>query len=271
VSEAGSKVVLITGASSGIGSACAEHLAGQGHRVYGGSRSGKGTSGSWIPIAMDVTDEGSVESAVHRVDAEAGRLDVVVNNAGFGIAGAVEETSVEEARRQFETNFFGVLRVCRAALPLLRRRGGGLVVNISSIGGLLGLPFEGLYSASKFALEGLSEALSLEVRPFGIRVVLIEPGDIRTSFPANRVWTDESRDDSPYRESRLKVRSSFERDEASAPGPEGVARLVGRILRCTSPAPRYTAGPLFQRVAIPLRRFLPGRLFAWVVRRAYGL
>jgi NAD(P)-dependent dehydrogenase (short-subunit alcohol dehydrogenase family) len=265
------KVILITGASSGIGRSCADHLAELGHRVYGASRSGSVAGTAWSPVTLDVTDERSVEDGVARVAAEAGGLDVVVNNAGFGLAGAAEETSIDEARRQFDTNFFGALRVCRAALPHLRRRGSGLIVNVSSIGGLLGLPFEGLYSASKFALEGLSDALRLEVRPFGIRVVLVEPGDIRTSFPLNRVWTAESREDSPYHASRRKARAAFERAEARAPGPERVARLIGKIVGCRSPAARYAVGSLPDRAVVALLRWLPRRFVDAVVRRAYDL
>jgi NAD(P)-dependent dehydrogenase (short-subunit alcohol dehydrogenase family) len=220
---------------------------------------------------MDVTDDRSVREAVLRVTSEAGRLDVVVNNAGIGIAGAVEETSVEEAKLQFETNFFGVLRVCRTALPILRRQGSGLIVNISSIGGLMGLPFEGLYSASKFALEGMSEALRLEVRQFGIRVVLVEPGDFKTRFSANRVWTRESDEKSAYAESRNAVQKVIERDENGAPDPLGVAHLVGRIVERRSPALRYPVGLFLQRLAVGLKRILPAWGFERILRSAYKL
>jgi NAD(P)-dependent dehydrogenase (short-subunit alcohol dehydrogenase family) len=220
---------------------------------------------------MDVTDERSVTEGVLRVTALAGRLDVVVNNAGFGIAGAVEETSVEEAKLQFETNFFGVLRVCRAALPILRRQGSGLLVNISSIGGLIGLPFEGLYSASKFALEGMSEALRLEVRQFGIGVVLVEPGDFKSSFAANRIWTKESAESSPYSASRRAVQAVLEHDETNAPDALAVARRVGRIVEKQSPALRYPVGLFLQRLAVRLKRILPFWAFERILRSAYRL
>lgn len=265
------KVVLITGATSGIGRACAEELSRRGHRVIGAGRTLREASPAWRFLPMDVTDDRSVQDGVGQVVSEAGRLDVLINNAGFGVAGAVEETSVEEARRQFETNLFGVLRTCRAALPHFRRQGRGLVVNVSSIGGLIGLPFEGLYSASKFALEGLSEALALEVRPFGVRVALVEPGDIRTGFTAARIWTAESREDSPYRQSRTTFREGIERDESNAPAPEEVARLIGKIVEARSPAFRYTAGPPLQRFAAVLKRLLPDGVFAAILRRAYRL
>jgi NAD(P)-dependent dehydrogenase (short-subunit alcohol dehydrogenase family) len=266
-----SKIILITGASSGIGKSCADHLASRGHRVFGTSRKPSGKSGAVDLIPMDVTDERSVQEGVHRVVGEAGRLDVVVNNAGMGFAGAVEETSIEEARQQFYTNFFGVLRVCRAALPILRRQQSGLIVNISSIGGVIGLPFEGLYSASKFALEGLSEALRLEVRQFGIRVVLVEPGDIRTSFGANRVQTRESRGNSAYQASMETVLGVIRHDEDHAPAPDRVALLVGKIVEKRSPALRYPVGLLLQRLGAGLKGILPGGIFEAIIRSIYKL
>ncbi len=185
------RVVLVTGASSGIGRACAEFLAGRGYRVYGGSR--RLVAGSVVEsISMDVGDDASVHAAVSTILAREGRIDILVNNAGIAIAGAVEDTSVEEARDQFDVNFFGVLRVCRAVLPAMREQGAGYIVNIGSIGGLIAIPFQGFYSASKFALEGLSESLRLEVRQFGVHVVLIEPGDHRTGLTDNRRRTAES-------------------------------------------------------------------------------
>src|SRR5258708_5663628 len=189
-------VVLVTGASSGIGAIAAAFLAERGYRVYAGARSAV-TAAGVEPIALDVSDDASVTRAIEAILAKEGRLDILVNNAGFGIAGAIEDTSIDEARAQFDVNFFGVLRMCRAVLPAMRPRKAGYIVNIGSIGGLIAIPFQGFYSASKFALEGFSEALRLEVRPFGIHVVLIEPGDHRTSFTPNRRSTPHSPPASP--------------------------------------------------------------------------
>src|SRR5262245_54772812 len=167
--EAQRKVVLVTGASSGIGRAVATHLASCGPRVFGTSRHPAAEASDGIEwVAMDVDDDASVERGVASVLQRAGRLDAVVNNAGWALMGPVEETSIDEARAQMETNFFGVLRVCRAVLPVLRRQGGGHIVNVSSLGGVFGMPFSGIYSASKFALEGLSESLRFETRRHGI-------------------------------------------------------------------------------------------------------
>src|SRR6185295_4263495 len=150
------KVIIITGASSGIGKACADHLKSRDHKVYCASRSTEDQLAAGN-VSLDVDDDDSVRLAVQRVLDDAGRIDVVINAAGFGIVGAVEDTSIEEAKMQFETNFFGVVRVCKAVLPVMRDQRSGLIVNISSIAGLVSLPFQSFYSASKFALEGMTE------------------------------------------------------------------------------------------------------------------
>jgi len=265
-------VVLITGASSGIGKACAEHLARRGYRVFGTSRRAPfpptpPLPGQPVMLQMDVTRDESVQQAVDFIVRETGRLDVVVNNAGFGIAGAVEDTSIDEAKSQLETNFFGVLRVCRAALPVMRAQGEGLIVNISSLGGVIALPFQALYSASKFAVEGLTEALRLEVRPFGIQVTLIEPGDTRTNFHRVRVAAPGSAYEL-YAERALQI---METDERNGGSPEAVALLLERIIRSPSPALRYQVGPAIQRLAAALKGILPDRLFEWALAKYYRI
>src|SRR6266498_4866639 len=165
------KVVIVTGASSGIGKSCAEYLKQRGHKVYCASRSTEDQLSDG-KISLDVDNDDSVNRAVQRVFEHAGRIDVVINAAGFGIVGAVEDTAIAEAKTQFETNFFGVVRVCKAVLPVMREQGSGLIINISSIAGLVSLPFQAFYSASKFALEGMTEGLRMEVAPFGVRIVL---------------------------------------------------------------------------------------------------
>ena len=163
-------------------------------------------------LVADVTDDRSVEQAVAAVLEREGRLDIVVNNAGMGIAGPVENTSIEQAKRQLEVNFFGAFRVCRAVLPALRSQRSGYIVNIGSIGGLIAIPYQAMYSASKFALEGLSESLRMEVRPFGIKVVIIEPGDHKTAITENR--TEMSGGTDAYSQSfrlRWRVRRTMSR------------------------------------------------------------
>jgi NAD(P)-dependent dehydrogenase (short-subunit alcohol dehydrogenase family) len=177
------KVALVTGASSGIGEATAGQLAAAGFSVFGGSRTATAGCGTAVEqVVLDVRDDTSVRDCVDQVLAEAGRIDVLVNNAGYLCAGAVEEVSAAEAQAQFETNYFGVARMTAAVLPGMRERRAGHIITISSLTGLAAVPFWGHYSASKFAVEGLMEALRHEVRPFGIGVALVEPGAIRTPF-----------------------------------------------------------------------------------------
>jgi NAD(P)-dependent dehydrogenase (short-subunit alcohol dehydrogenase family) len=222
-------------------------------------------------LVMDVDDDASVEHAVRTVREDAGRLDAVVNNAGAAWMGAVEDTSIAEAKAQLETNFFGAFRVCRAVLPIMRAQRSGYIVNISSLAGVLGLPFSGLYSASKFALEGMSESLRLEVRRFGIKVVLIEPGDFRTQLPVARRQTAGSRSNDAYREAMARSKAQQDKDEAVAPTPEPVARLIARILETKNPRLRYSIGMISQRIVVPLKRLVPQRLLEGLLVRALGL
>jgi NAD(P)-dependent dehydrogenase (short-subunit alcohol dehydrogenase family) len=266
------RVVLVTGASSGIGLACATRLAERGFRVYGTSRRGlTGPVGNLTMLTADVTDDQSVDEAVAAVLDREQRLDIVVNNAGMGIAGAVENTSIEEAKRQFEVNFFGAFRVCRAVLPAMRRQRSGYIVNIGSIGGLIAIPYQAMYSASKFALEGLSEALRMEVRPFGIRVVLIEPGDHKTDLTANRQFTKGPGSTDPYGPSFAVALARTARDEQGGPGPEQIARLLYRIVNQRNPRLRYTIGPVPQRAAVWLKRLSPYSILEYAMRTYYGL
>ncbi len=271
-----SRVVLITGASSGLGRVCAEHLAALGHRVYGTSR-GASFPGPDAPdagpslIPMDVRDDASVRAAVDFVLARHGRLDVLVNNAGVGLAGSVEDTTPDEARDLFETNLFGAHRVCRAVLPTLREQRAGLIVNISSLGGLVTIPFQGFYSASKFALESMSEALRMEARPFGVRVTLLEPGDFKTNFTANRAFAAQAGDGSVYEERCRRAVAVMEHDEQGGADPMALARLVAALLEKRTPRPRYPLGMFFQKLLVGLKRFLPAGLVEKSIMAYYKL
>lgn len=264
-------VVLITGARAGIGAACAEALTAQGYHVYGTSRTPPDEALGYRMLAMDVNDDASVARGVQTILDEVGRIDAVINNAGFGYGGAVEDTSIEEAKATFETNVFGVLRVCRSVLPAMRAQGDGRIVNISSIGGLMGLPYQGLYSASKFALEGLTESLRMEVLPFGIHVVLLEPGDICTPFTANRRSVQAASTNPVYREQYAVTLKKIEADERGGASPDVVARAVLRILRRRNPKPRYVVGPFYETLAVLARRVLPDRFFQWLLMQNYGI
>jgi NAD(P)-dependent dehydrogenase (short-subunit alcohol dehydrogenase family) len=264
------QVVLVTGASSGIGLACATYLAGRGYRVYGTSRRpGTSQTSSVAMLVADVTNDLSVEQAVAAVLEREGRLDIVVNNAGMGIAGPVENTSIEAAKKQLEVNFFGAFRVCRAVLPAMRSQRAGYIVNIGSIGGLVAIPYQAMYSASKFALEGLSESLRMEVRPFGVKVVIIEPGDHKTALTENRIEASGGTD--AYSESYRAALARTAHDEQSGPGPEKIARLLYRIVNTREPRLRYTIGPATQRAAVWLKRLLPYSVTEYSMRSYFGL
>jgi NAD(P)-dependent dehydrogenase (short-subunit alcohol dehydrogenase family) len=255
------RVVLVTGASSGIGKACAERLQQAGYLVYGTSRQPKPGSRSFEMIRMDIDDDASVEDGVNLILRQSGRLDVLVNNAGFGIAGAIEDNTIEEAKAQLETNFFGTFRVCRAVLPTMRAQGSGYIVNVSSMAGLIGIAFQGLYSASKFAVEGMSEALSQEVKPFGIHVVLVEPGDLNTNFTACRQKTARCQENPAYEQEFRRALAVMEHDEQQGGSPDKVARLIEHIIRTPSPRLRYSVGPLAEKAAVLLKKVVPSRLF----------
>ena len=275
------RVVLITGASSGIGQACFNHLHQKGYRVYGTSRQArphtnetskaeKIRSTAFEMIQMDVDDDASVTRGVDYILEKEGQLDAVVNNAGFGIAGSVEDTTIEEAKSQFDTNFFGAVRVCRAVLPTMRKQKYGCIVNISSVAGLISIPFQGMYSASKFALEGMMEALRLEVKPFNIHIVLIEPSDVRTEFTANRLKTFAAPQNEVYLEKFTAALGVTEVGETQGPSPAKIAHLLEHILDTPSPRFRYPVGHS-SGVSIMLKRVLPFRIFERILMKYYKL
>lgn len=272
--SASQRVVLVTGASSGIGQACARHLAGRGWRVFGTSRRASAdgrAEGGVEMVAMDVDSDASVQVAVATVLERAGRIDAVVNNAGWALAGAVEDTTPDEARAQMETNFMGVWRVCRAVLPAMRAAGRGHIVNVGSIGGRVGLPFQAAYSASKFAVAGFTEALSGEVRPFGIHVALIEPGNYRTGITTSRRLAFGAGEASAYARRFGRAMRVIEADEQRGADPAEVARAVKRVLESRAPRLRTMVGPAFERVAASSKSVMPGRLFERIVLRIYGI
>ncbi|NOK05606.1 MULTISPECIES: SDR family oxidoreductase [Myxococcus] len=271
MSKSRRKVVLITGASSGIGQACAELLGAHGHAVHGTSRHPRADGAHHRMAVLDVTDEDSVQRAVASVLAAEGQLDVVVNCAGFVMAGAVEDVSVEEAQRQMDTNFFGALRVCRAVLPTMRAQRSGLIVNISSMGGAAGLPFQGLYSASKFALEGMTESLRQEVAAFGIEATLLQPGDVLTRVREYRQRARQSGPGSAYQEAFERVMNLVESGEGAGVPPEQVARKLLALVERQRVDVRYSVGHLSQRVGLVSKRLLPGRTFEHIVMALHGM
>lgn len=279
INENNKTVVLITGAASGIGKACAENLAEKGYKVYGADRlkvSGKQThqESSNVPtmIQMDVNDEVSVEAGINHILKKEGQIDVVVNNAGFSTFGAIEDTPISEAKSVFETNFFGVMRICRAVLPAMRKQQNGLIINISSTGGIMGAPFHGIYCASKFAVEGFSEALSLEVKPFGVKVVIVEPGDTKTGFTANRRKSSTFQINTVYKENFDKVLKITEDcEQQTGLSPYKIAKVVEKIIITPKPKLRYLTGTFLHTLGIYVKKFISGRWFEKIILRYYGI
>ncbi len=265
-------VVLITGASSGIGKACAELLSTRGYVVYGTSRRPVEAAPPGYPmLELDVTRDDSVQRAVETVLSREGRIDVVVNNAGYALAGAAEDTSIEEARAQLDANLLGALRVCKAVLPSMRARRSGRIIQISSLGGQVGLPFQSLYSASKFALEGFTEALRQEVAEFGIEATLVQPGDVQTRITENRVRVARAGAGSAYQERFEAVLKAIESGERGGMAAEGVAKKVLEVMEGGAPRVRYPVAHLSQRVAVVAKAVLPSRAFEQVLMSLYGL
>lgn len=264
------KVVLVSGASSGIGRSCADRLWRTGWTVVGASRRGT-SSGGWSPLVMDVDDDDSVTAGVAAVVGEHGRLDAVLACAGWGLSGAVEHTSIADAKAQMETNFWGAVRLVQAALPVMRGRGGGRIVLVSSIGGVLGIPFQAFYSASKFAMEGYGEALAYEVAPFGVDVTLLQPGNVATDFTAARRAVPPAAGDDPYAAAAAKAIGVMERDERNGVAPDSVAAVVERVLGARRPPRRVSVGRLDERVGLVGKRLLPHRLFERAAKGSLGV
>ena len=260
------RVALVTGASSGIGEAAAHSLLGAGFTVYGPSRKAAvGEERNGVPfVALDVTDDQSVAAAVGEVLGRSGHIDVLVNNAGLGITGAAEESSVEQARALFDTNFFGSMRMTRAVLPQMREQGSGRIINISSVLGLVPAPFAALYAATKHAIEGYSESLDHELREHGVRVLLVEPAYTRTSFDANAIPADEPL---PVYTRRREVFDVLIAEAIKAGDePSIVGEAIVAAATDSRPKLRYPAGPLARRVT-KLRRYVPATAFDKQIRK----
>jgi NAD(P)-dependent dehydrogenase (short-subunit alcohol dehydrogenase family) len=265
-----SRVALVTGASAGIGKACAERLAAVGWAVTGASR--RGTDGNgWAGLVMDVDEDAAVQAGVAGILEREGRIDALVAAAGWGIAGAAEDTSIAEAKAQFETNFWGCVRVVQAVLPHMRTQRHGRIVLISSIGGVIGIPFQAYYSASKFALEGFAEALAYEVAPFGVQVTLVQPGNIATDFTARRQFAEASQAGTTYASALQRAVGAMERDEANGAPAALVAASVQRVLEASRAPRRVSVGKAGERVGLIAKRLLPFRVFEAAAKGSLGV
>ncbi len=265
------KVVLITGGSSGIGKSIGEFLVGKGFVVYGTSRNpDKIENHPFNLLKLDVNDTSSIESAILQVISNEGRIDVLVNNAGMGITGAIEDTPTDEMRKAFDTNLFGAVDMMKAVLPQMRKQKEGLIINITSIAGYMGLPFRGIYSASKGALELVTEATNMEVKKFGINVVSVAPGDFATKIASGRYHTPVY-DESPYKEiyqNNLDVMNAHVDDGSD---PIEMAKSIYKIIQNPKPNIHYKVGNFMQKFSVVLKRILPDKIYEKLLMNHYKL
>ncbi|MBL0738348.1 SDR family oxidoreductase [Flavobacterium sp. GN10] len=266
-----SKVVLITGGSSGIGKSIGEFLHQKGFIVYGTSRNPEKVLNSVFPlVALDVRNSDSIKNAVNKIIETSGRLDIVINNAGVGITGPLEEIPTEEIRNNFETNFFGPIEVMKAALPQMRKQNSGLIINITSIAGYMGLPYRSVYSASKGALELITEALRMEVKSFGIEITNVAPGDFATNIAAGRYHAPVIKD-SAYEKVYGEVLATMNDHVDAGSNPNEMAEAVYKIIQTKKPNVHYKVGAFMQKFSIVLKRALPDKMYEKMLMNHYKL
>lgn len=266
-----SKVVLITGSSSGIGKSVGEFLIKKGYKVYGTSRNPQNYSDSKFPIiALDVTKRETISKCIQSVIGIEGRIDVVINNAGAGITGPVEEIPDAEIKRNFDTNFFGPINVIKAVLPQMRQQNSGLIINVTSIAGYMGLPYRGIYSASKGALELITEAFRMEIKDFNIHMANLAPGDFATNIVAGRYHAPVIKD-SPYEKKYSFVLNAIDEGVNKGNNPEMVAKKVLDIINTSKPKTHYKVGAFMQKFSIVLKCILPDKVYEKLLLKHYKL
>ena len=266
-----SKVVLITGGSSGIGKSIGEFLQQKGFVVYGTSRNPEKVLNSVFPlVALDVRNADSIKSAVAKIIATSGRLDVVINNAGVGITGPLEEIPMEEIKNNFETNFFGPIEVMKAVLPQMREQKSGLIINITSIAGYMGLPYRSVYSASKGALELITEALRMEVKQFGVEITNVAPGDFATNIASGRYHAPVLQG-SAYEKVYGETLATMNDHVDAGSNPNEMAEAVFKIMQEKKPNVHYKVGAFMQKFSIVLKRALPDKVYEKMLMNHYKL
>ena len=266
------KIILVTGASSGIGLACANQLYAAGHTVYGSSRDLKRMeSVLFNPLQLDVTNDASVSSAYKEIIRAEGRLDVLINNAGNGVIGPAYAMPVEVAKQQFDVNFFGLIRMSNAVLEGMIAANTGLIINISSLAGLFGLPYQSMYCASKYAVEAYSQSLRMELHNTGIKVVLINPGDYKSNFTANRKKIPFVIKNDKLLAEYNGVIARVEQDENMATNPEPLAKQLVEIIESSNPSHRYLTGDFNQRILPRLKNILSNSLFEKLMNGHYNI
>lgn len=262
-------VVLVTGASGGMGYSISHHLGAQGHRVYGTSRKRQSKSPNFTWVELDVTDRQQIEKVVGDIIAKEGKLDVLINNAGIGMISSLEEAPETSINQVMDTNFGGVLRLIQAVLPHMRERKSGKIINISSIAGLIGLPYRSIYSASKFAVEGLTEALRAEVNKFDIQACTVQPGSIRTDIKASRVSHVPASSD--YQPEISVAEKIIDTEIGEGMEANYVAEMVGRLVYKKKLQSKYVVAKPFQKLGTSLKRYLPTTVFERMLMNRYQL
>lgn len=266
-----SKVVLITGGSSGIGKSVGEYLTKKGFVVYGTSRSPEKYANSDFPIiGLDVTKSETIVQAVNHVIEKEGRLDVLVNNAGVGITGPLEEIPEQEIKNNFETNFFGPINVIKAVLPKMREQHSGLIINVTSIAGYMGLPYRSVYSASKGALGLVTESLRMELKPFNIKMTTVAPGDFATNIASGR-YHSPVLDDSPYKDTYAMSLNLMDEHVDSGKDPLEMAKAILKIIDTPKPKVHYRVGEFLQKFSIVLKSLLPDKVYEKMLLKHYKL
>mgnify|MGYP003639756120 CR=1 FL=1 len=266
-----SKVVLITGGSSGIGKSIGEFLTQKGFVVYGTSRSPERYPESKFNLVkLDVSDTTTIKEAITTVIGQSGRLDVLINNAGAGITGPIEEIPDSEIQRNFETNFFGPIRVIKAVLPQMRVQNSGLIINITSIAGYMGLPYRGVYSASKGALELITEAFRMEIKEFNIVMTNVAPGDFATNIAAGRYHAPVL-EHSPYKKPYGDTLSLMDAHVSGGKDPQLMAEAIYKVITTEKPKIHYKVGEFMQKFSILLKRILPDKVYENMLMKHYKL
>ncbi|MBT8324898.1 MAG: SDR family oxidoreductase [Winogradskyella sp.] len=266
-----SKVVLVTGGSSGLGKAIAEYLQQKEFKVYGTSRNpDKYKNSKVVLLPLDVTDSESINACIKSLTEKEGRIDILINNAGAGITGPIEEIPYQEILKNFETNLFGPIEVIKSVLPVMRAQNSGLIINVTSIAGYMGLPYRGIYSASKGALELVTEAISMEVKGFNITVTNLAPGDFATNIAAGRFHAPVL-SNSPYKDSYGATLQTMDSHVDEGSDPVEVAKKVYKIINSKNPKIHYKIGAFMQKFSIVLKRILPDRVYEKLLMNHYKL
>ncbi|HLW63061.1 MAG TPA: SDR family oxidoreductase [Flavobacterium sp.] len=266
-----SKVVLITGGSSGIGKTVGNYLQTRGYTVYGSSRNPENVKDSLFPlVAIDVRNSQTIQQAVQEIIDKEGKIDVLINNAGVGITGPVEEIPLDEIQNNFHTNVFGPIEMMKAVLPFMRNQKSGLIINVTSIAGYMGLPFRGIYSASKGALELITESIRMEVKPFNIKVTNVAPGDFATDIAARRFHAPVL-EDSPYKEVYGQQLATIDEHVNDGGDPVEMAKAIDAIIQTENPKIHYKVGAFMQKFSIFLKKILPDTVYEKILMNHYKL